>query len=285
MAGRNFDKKLREFGNVQEKLSDMIARHYATESIVYMLSSNMDRGVQDYQLEAAIGKIAASENAWNVCDEAIQLHGGMGFMREALLERILRDLRIFRIFEGANDVMRLFIALTGMQHLGKQLKKLQNDVKSVNITAILSEVSRRINRSKSGQIRELVHPELKDSAKLLEDVIKSFGTTAEKLLKTHRQGIIDRQHELIKMANAIIDIYSMTATLSRCNYVIQNNGIDSATHDIQITKYFVHKSSKRASKNIEVAANPSITELKLINEISKSVCDNQAMIQKHPISV
>lgn len=69
-----------EYGNVQEKVADMIQRIYATESIVYMLASNMDRNVLDYQLEAAIGKVVASENAWYVCDEAIQLHGGMGFV-------------------------------------------------------------------------------------------------------------------------------------------------------------------------------------------------------------
>ncbi|VDM65662.1 unnamed protein product [Strongylus vulgaris] len=55
-----FGQTLQEFFNVQEKLTNMIARHYATESIVYLLASNMDRGVQDYQLEAAIGKVAAS---------------------------------------------------------------------------------------------------------------------------------------------------------------------------------------------------------------------------------
>lgn len=71
-----FGKKLMEFGDVQEKLADMIVRHYATESVVYMLAGSMDKGVLDYQLEAAIGKIAASENAWVVCDNAIQLHGG-----------------------------------------------------------------------------------------------------------------------------------------------------------------------------------------------------------------
>ncbi|VDK36497.1 unnamed protein product [Anisakis simplex] len=55
-----FGKKLKEFGNVQEQLTDMITRHYATESITYMLAANMDKGVLDYQLEAAIGKIMAS---------------------------------------------------------------------------------------------------------------------------------------------------------------------------------------------------------------------------------
>lgn len=55
------------------------------------------------------------ENAWIVCDRAIQLHGGMGYMTECGLEKVMRDLRIFRIFEGANDVLRLFVALTGLQ--------------------------------------------------------------------------------------------------------------------------------------------------------------------------
>lgn len=55
----------------------------------------------------------ASESAWVVTDEAIQIMGGMGFMRQSGLERILRDLRIFRIFEGTNDILRLFVSLTG----------------------------------------------------------------------------------------------------------------------------------------------------------------------------
>lgn len=83
--------------------------------MAYMISGNMDRGSQDYHLEAAISKVFASEAAWYVCDEAIQIMGGMGFMKETGLERIMRDLRIFRIFEGTNDILRLFVALTGIQ--------------------------------------------------------------------------------------------------------------------------------------------------------------------------
>lgn len=55
----------------------------------------------------------ASESAWTVTDEAIQIMGGMGFMKEPGLERVLRDLRIFKIFEGTNDVLRLFVAFNG----------------------------------------------------------------------------------------------------------------------------------------------------------------------------
>ena len=72
------------------------------------------RGYEDYQLEAAISKVFASEAAWFVTDEGIQILGGMGYMKDAGLEKVMRDLRIFRIFEGTNDILRLFIALTGV---------------------------------------------------------------------------------------------------------------------------------------------------------------------------
>lgn len=81
--------------------------------MAYAVSGNMDRGYTDFQLEAAISKIFASEACWFVVDEAIQILGGMGFMRSAGLERVMRDIRIFRIFEGTNDILRLFVALTG----------------------------------------------------------------------------------------------------------------------------------------------------------------------------
>lgn len=58
-------------------------------------------------------QVFASEAAWYVTDEAIQVLGGMGFMKSTGLEKVMRDLRIFRIFEGTNDILKLFVALTG----------------------------------------------------------------------------------------------------------------------------------------------------------------------------
>ena len=64
----------------------MSLKAYASESMAYMLSSNMDRGSTDYQIEAAITKVFASEAAWYVCDEAIQVMGGLGFMKGLLFK-------------------------------------------------------------------------------------------------------------------------------------------------------------------------------------------------------
>jgi very long chain acyl-CoA dehydrogenase len=75
-----FGNKLEVYGVVQEKLARMTMAHFITESMAYLLSGNMDQGSTEFQLEAAISKIYASEAAWMVSDECIQLHGGMGFM-------------------------------------------------------------------------------------------------------------------------------------------------------------------------------------------------------------
>uniref|UniRef100_A0A915PXZ4 Very long-chain specific acyl-CoA dehydrogenase, mitochondrial n=1 Tax=Setaria digitata TaxID=48799 RepID=A0A915PXZ4_9BILA len=185
-----FGKKLKEFGNVQEQLVDMVLRHYATESLLYMLSGAMDRGVADYQLEAAVGKIVASENAWVVCDRAIQLHGGMGYMKECGLERVMRDLRIFRIFEGANDVLRLFVALTGLQYAAKhmqyKMKKPQYggivllfDSLFPSVAAVLSRCNRAANQSSFEYELKLAELYTVQACKhvhnLLDDVLKRTG--------------------------------------------------------------------------------------------------------------
>ncbi|KAM3719535.1 Very long-chain specific acyl-CoA dehydrogenase [Dirofilaria immitis] len=207
---QQFGKKLKEFGNVQEQLTDMVLRHYASESLLYMLSGTMDRGVADYQLEAAIGKIMASENAWIVCDRAIQLHGGMGYMKECGLERVMRDLRIFRIFEGANDVLRLFIALTGLQYAGKHMQDKMKNPWFGSIELLFESMFPR-------RFEFQCHPSLNQCVTRLKKSVHRFGNTSRFLIWKHKQGIIERQWELIRMADAAIDIYSVAAVLSRCN--------------------------------------------------------------------
>jgi very long chain acyl-CoA dehydrogenase len=110
-----FGSKIDTYGTIQEKIARMTMAHYATESMAYMVSGIMDGGASDYQLEAAISKVFASDAAWFVTDEVIQILGGMGYMKDCGIEKVMRDIRIFRIFEGTNDILRLFVALTGIQ--------------------------------------------------------------------------------------------------------------------------------------------------------------------------
>ncbi len=86
---------------------------------VNMVAGLVDRGFEETQVEAAISKVFASEALWRTADEALQIAGGSGYMRELPYERVLRDSRINRIFEGTNEILRLFIALTAMNDLGR----------------------------------------------------------------------------------------------------------------------------------------------------------------------
>lgn len=110
---KQFGDYLCNFGTIQEKIARMAMAHYTTETLAYLISGIMDRGFTEFQLEAAVGKIIASESAWFVSDEALQILGGMGYVRSPGIEKFMRDIRIFRIFEGTNEILRLFIALTG----------------------------------------------------------------------------------------------------------------------------------------------------------------------------
>lgn len=102
--------------------------------------------------------------------------GGMGFMAAADLERVLRDLRIFRIFEGSNDILRLFVALTGIQYAGSHLKELQKAFKNPagNLGLIVEEATKRATRAiglgSPPTFAHLVHPKLTESAALCSKV-------------------------------------------------------------------------------------------------------------------
>merc|ERR1712158_72397 len=140
-----FGSKIDTYGSIQEKIAKMSMLHYATESLAYMVSGNMDAKYQDYHLEAAISKVFASDSAWFVTDEAIQILGGMGYMKDCGIEKVMRDLRIFRIFEGTNDILRLFVALTGIQFAGGHLRELQKAVQDPisNFGVVMGEVAKR----------------------------------------------------------------------------------------------------------------------------------------------
>merc|ERR1712126_46785 len=194
-----FGSRIDGYGAIQEKIAKMSMIHYATESMAYMVSGTMDRGYEDYQLEAAISKIFASEAAWFVTDEGIQILGGNGYMRALGLEKVMRDLRIFRIFEGTNDILRLFVALTGIQYAGGHLQELQRAIKNPigNFGLVFGEVSKRaghaVGMTSVNQLAAHVHPNLAGSAALACKAVDAFGAAVEAALIKHGKNIIHEQ--------------------------------------------------------------------------------------------
>lgn len=115
---KQFDQPIASFQAVQFMLAEMAIKIYQCESIVYRTAAAYDAGTM-LSRQAAIVKYACSEALCEIADLAIQVHGGMGYSRELPIERMFRDARINRIFEGTNEIQKLVIANDVIKRNGK----------------------------------------------------------------------------------------------------------------------------------------------------------------------
>jgi alkylation response protein AidB-like acyl-CoA dehydrogenase len=118
---QQFGRPIADFQAIQFKLADMAVKIYAMERMVYDCAKQVDRG-ENATFESSIVKLFCTESASQVIDEAIQIHGGMGFSRELPLERMYRDARVTRIFEGTNEIQRHVIASELLKRAGHKIK-------------------------------------------------------------------------------------------------------------------------------------------------------------------
>ena len=100
-----FGQTVGDFQVTQHGFADMQLEVYAVESLIYRTAQQLDAGV-DVSAEASICKIHASEAAQRVVDRALQMHGGVGYLKDSAIERLYRDIRVARVYEGANEVQR-----------------------------------------------------------------------------------------------------------------------------------------------------------------------------------
>lgn len=285
-----FGQKIDTFQGIQEKLARMAMLHYVTESLAYMVSGNMDTGSEHYHLEAAISKVFASEAAWYVCDEAIQIMGGMGFMKDSGLERVLRDLRIFRIFEGTNDILRLFVALTGIQYAGAHLKELQHAFKNptAHLGLIFEEAMHRVTRTvglnSPPSMDHLVHKDLQESVGLVARNVDAFGQAVEMVLIKYGKGIVNEQFILNRLADAAIDTYTSAVVLSRASRSLTNQ-LESAKHEKLLAEAWVLEAAERTTNNLRIiASGKRLANFSKMSAISKDMCNIGGVVQMNPLS-
>ena len=107
---RQFGKKLAEFQALQFKLADMATQLVAARQMVHTAARKLDARSSDATVWCAMAKRFATDAGFSICNDALQLHGGYGYIREYPIERLLRDCRVHQILEGTNEIMRVIIA-------------------------------------------------------------------------------------------------------------------------------------------------------------------------------
>lgn len=135
---RAFGRRIGDFGLIQHKLAEMAARMFANESMVYRLAGQIQEGgplasaAAQFAIECALVKIFGSETLGYVTDEAVQIHGGYGYHQDYAVERAYRDARVYRIFEGTNEINRLFAATMLLKRARQGVLPLAEAVKALD---------------------------------------------------------------------------------------------------------------------------------------------------------
>jgi len=251
---RQFGHPLGDFELVQDKIGWMVSYLFGLESMCYLTCGLVDAGVPDYSLESAICKVSGTEFLWYAANRVLQLKGGEGYMRTEPYEKILRDIRIFPIFEGANDVLRAFIALAGMKPVGEKLAELGeiglgDPIGSIGV--LIDYVGGRLQRQVRPDRITVAHPELDQRADAVAEQVKQLRDVSESLLRKHQRGITQRQFQQKRIADSVADIYAQIAVLSRVSSIFEEQGVEPSGQERYIAETFCTRAASRVRARFE----------------------------------
>ena len=198
-----FGRPIAEFEMVQGKLAEMAADTYAMESAAYLTAAMASRGDEDFSVEAAACKVVATESHWRTVNHAVQVAGGIAYVRDYPYERFLRDARINMIFEGTNEILRHFIALSGL--------KAPREVVRTGKAPAWSGPSGLASR---------VHGDLRDDASRLDELASALGRSVLAALHEAGDEVEGREFVQERLADAAMSLFVGYAVASRLDGVM-----------------------------------------------------------------
>lgn len=244
-----FGQPIGEFEMVKEKLAWMKGMTYAMEACTYQTAAFIDSGAGDFMVETAMLKVFNTEALWKIIYDTFQIHGGMAYFTDQPFERMMRDARINSIGEGANDVLRAFIALVGMRDVGLDLEALLHALfRPFTGAGTISRFAAR----KIGSL--LLAPQITTRSTALEKEageigrwIGAFGKQVERLLVKYQTAIVDRQLQQGRIADAAMDIYASICVLRRMDAAVCNSHLAESERrwHLQTGRYFLSLARRR----------------------------------------
>ncbi|MCG7336271.1 acyl-CoA dehydrogenase family protein [Sporosarcina sp. ACRSM] len=229
---KQFGNSLSDFNLIKQKIADMTIRTYANESSVYRTAGAMQNGFEEmkqtgedygktiarFAVECSINKVMSTEALDFVVDEAVQIHGGYGYMAEYEVETIYRDSRINRIFEGTNEINRIIIAST-------LLKKYSGH----------SE----LNQIGNGPLERA-----KQTLKLMKDY---YEATIQAIQKAGIDNLNKEQEVAAFLADLAIGIYRSESAVLRAEKAFNRSGEEKSSQKLDCAKIVVHETAQQCA--------------------------------------
>jgi acyl-CoA dehydrogenase family protein 9 len=214
-----------------------------------VLTRLAERPDGEYALEAACCKVFASEMLWRAADEMVQLAGGRGFVKPYPYERMLRDARINRIFEGTNEILRLFISLNGIQGPAAALKELgaalRRPLRNLGMISgfAASRLASRLGATPTLDVE--LHARLEQHARHFEKHVAELKDAAVRLVRAYRQEIVDRQQELERLSDMAVELFATACVLSRTQRLLTERGEEGCARELALCDLFVVEAGRR----------------------------------------
>jgi acyl-CoA dehydrogenase family protein 9 len=244
-----FGHPIADFEITQRKLARTACDVYASDAMLGELTRLADAPNAEYALEAACCKVFASEMLWRAADEMVQIAGGRGFVKPYPYERHLRDSRINRIFEGTNEILRLFISLNGIAGPAEELKELGVALRRpVKNLGLLSEYAASRIASRLGATPTLdvnLHARLLAHAPYFERHVQELKAGAERIILAYRTEVVERQMELERLSDMAIELFATACVLARTQRLLEERGEAGCAHELALCDLFVIESGRR----------------------------------------
>ena len=228
---KQFAKPIASFNLIKSKIADMAIRTYANESAVYRTAGAMQKGFDEmkqtgmdygqtiarFSAECSMNKVLSTETLDFVVDEAVQIHGGFGYMEDYEVETLYRDSRISRIFEGTNEINRILIANT--------------------ILKSYSGWPEMDSEEREGLLQHEIIV-----LRLLKEL---YYATAEAVQKYNLGNFNEEQEIAAFIADLVTGIYASESALLRTLKAVKVSGKEKNVQKIDCTKIFVHETTQQ----------------------------------------
>ncbi|HVS39002.1 MAG TPA: acyl-CoA dehydrogenase family protein, partial [Gemmataceae bacterium] len=247
-----FQQPLAEFELVKKKIAYAAAHVFALEATVAECAGFIDRGFDDYMLETAMLKVWSTEALWQIVNDTVQVHGGKAYFTDEPYERMLRDARINQIGEGANDVLRAFIAMVGIKPVADRFLKVKDALSRpiTGLSTLLSFGGRHIQERFTAPDVPMQRRVLQKQAREVGRRVRDFSLAVQRMLMKHREAILFRQYVQERLADAACELYASSCTLARLDYLLTlgNGNPDEVGRDVQAGRYYLRLADRRVKQ-------------------------------------
>jgi alkylation response protein AidB-like acyl-CoA dehydrogenase len=263
-----FGHPIADFEITQRKLARTATDIYASDAMLAELTRLAESPEGEYALEAACCKVFASDMLWRAADEMVQLAGGRGFVKPWPYERMLRDSRINRIFEGTNEILRLFISLNGIKEPADRMQELGVALRQpLKNLGLLSEYAASRLKSRLGATPTLdvnLHARLRAHAQFFEKHVAELKDHSERLIFAYRKEIVERQQELERLANMAIELFATACVLARTQQLLEERGEAGCERELALCDLFVVEAGRRFRANRLTLQSPQDETRRLV---------------------